>query len=144
MSASHPVRTIGALLTLSAVVVLGAACAPDSDGDGDGSQSVTAACAVLADTVDDAMASFTEVDAADPTAAAKATANVRTQLATVADSVDNARVAEIVGDLRSGFDVLANETAAAATGDLGGTPGLAEATDRIRAGMSQYHDLCGR
>jgi len=88
------------------------------------------------------MAVFTEADAADPTAAATATAGARDQLEKLTRSIDNDRVGAVVADLAAGFDVLADATSAAADGDVDGVTGLSEATDRIRSGVSEYHDLC--
>lgn len=140
MPAPRSARIVGALLAVGSVTVFGAACAPEpSRGE---NQTVASACTAVADTVGDAMAVFAETDAADPSAAATATADVSAQLTTLAPSVRNPDVAAVVADLRSGFDVLATATAAAAGGDLDGVSGLGDATDRIRAGVSEYHDLC--
>ncbi|EZP26174.1 hypothetical protein [Microbacterium oleivorans] len=141
MPASRSVRAVRAFVALGTVAVLTIGCAPETDrGD---SQSVKTACRTLADAVDAAMTSFSETDAADAAAAAAATADVRARLTEAAGSIDNARVEAVVAELRAGFDVLADASAAAADGEVGSVTGLAEATDRIRSGVAEYHDLCG-
>ncbi|WP_065569785.1 hypothetical protein [Microbacterium oleivorans] len=140
MPASRFARIIGALLAAGSVVAFGAACAPESPHRE--KQTVASACTAVADTVGNAMAVFTEADAADPTAAATATAGARDQLEKLTRSIDNDRVGAVVADLAAGFDVLADATSAAADGDVDGVTGLSEATDRIRSGVSEYHDLC--
>lgn len=142
MSASRPARAAGTLLVAAATAAVAVACTPATPRDD--TQTVAAACATLARAVDGAMTDFTETDAADPAAAATATADVRTKLRQVSGSIDNARVEAIVADLRAGFDVLADASADASSGDLDGAAGLADATDRIRTAVSDYHDLCGR
>lgn len=141
MPASRSVRTTGALVVAGLVALGGAACTSSSHPEADG-QSVAAACATLADTAEQAMTAFTEADAADPAAAAQATAEVRDDLAAAVTSIGNARVEAVAADLRAGFDVLAEATAAASKGDVAGATGLADATDRIRTGLAEYHDLC--
>jgi len=142
VSASRPARIIGALLAACCLAAVGTACSPGTHHDR--AQSVASACGALSDTVDQAMSAFTEVDAADPAAAAAATERVRADLEKLSPSIRNARVAAVVADLRSGFDALATATSAAAAGDLDDVGGLGEATDRIRSGVSEYHDLCAR
>lgn len=142
MSASRPARAAGTLLVAAAIAAITVGCTPAAPRHD--TQTVAAACATLSGAVDGAMTDFAEADAADPAAAATATAAVRTTLRQVSGSIDNARVEAIVADLRAGFDVLADASADAAAGDLDGATGLADATDRIRTAVSDYHDLCGR
>ncbi|WP_413354228.1 hypothetical protein [Microbacterium sp. 1P06AB] len=142
MSASRSARAVGVFLAAGCVAAVCAACSPAvHHGE---RQSVASACEAVATAVDDAMTAFADADATDPSTAANATASVRAQLEELAPSIHNARVADVVADLRSGFDVLATATSAAADGDLDGVTGLGEATDRIRSGVSEYHDLCAR
>ncbi|MFI8631035.1 hypothetical protein ACIGEP_00385 [Microbacterium sp. NPDC077663] len=141
MSASRRVRATGSLAVAGVIAAFGVACSAQPD-DGGEAQSVSAACATLAKAVDGAMATFATADAADPSATADATADVRDDLAAVADAIDNARVAAITADLREGFDILADATTAAAAGEIAGAAGVADATERIRTGVAEYHDLC--
>ncbi|MCM3697523.1 hypothetical protein [Microbacterium oleivorans] len=141
MPASRRLRVTVSLGLAGVIAALGVACSAQPDEVADG-QTVTAACAVLADAVDAAMAAFAEADAADPSITAAATADVRDHLEEVAATLDNARVEAVAADLRAGFDVLADATAAAAEGDISGATGLTDATDRIRTGVAEYHDLC--
>lgn len=143
MPASRSVRTTRALLIAIVVAAGSVACAPDGDGQGD-TQTVADACATLSDAVDEAMSAFAETDAADTAATASATAAVRDRLGTAVRSIGNGRVEAIATDLRAGFDALTAASAAAADGDVAAPTGLAQATDRIRTAVAQYHDLCGR
>jgi hypothetical protein len=135
-------RRAAALVAVGALVGLASGCAPTEGPDR--TQTVADACASLADAVDDAMTRFAETDATDLAAAAEATADVRAQLDAAAATVDNPRVDAVVAELGAGFAALADAAQAAAAGDVGTSAGLAEATDRIRAGVAHYHDLCAR
>lgn len=141
MPASRSVRALGALVVAAVVAALGVACAPQPTDAEDG-RSVSAACAALADAVEEAMTAFADADAADAASAAKTTAAVRDELTRVAATLDNARVEAIAAGLAAGFDTLAEATASSAAGDITGVAGLADATDRIRTGVAEYHDLC--
>lgn len=146
-----PIRSRAAAFTLGAVT-LAASCvltgctgtdtSSPSPSATDSTQSVSAACDIVRESVADAAAELQHLDAADPQAAVAAMTAVADRLGTAAAAVDNADVAAALPSLQTGFTKTAEILQAIAGGDLSQLPALQQAAGDIQSSFTEFSELC--
>lgn len=142
----HRIGLAAAALLLSLAV---AGCAPDSAGapvptgtDAAQTQSVEDACALVRDTVADAVAALQEIDPTDPAGAVEALTAVSERLARAASDVDNTQVAALLPDVEAGFSSSVDALEAVAGGDPSRLPELQSSVADLQSALMAFADLC--
>lgn len=139
-------RPFLALLALPLVLGL-TACddtgAPEPDRSSP-SQSVSAACAAVDESVADAVAALAAVDPADPAAAADAIAEVATHLETASAGVVNPTVAALLPAMQDDLDAIGAALTAIAAGDLSQSAELAAPIAGMQKSFARFREACGR
>ncbi len=145
------IRSRGAQLAI-ATFTLAASCAlagctstgaTSPSGSPTGStQSVSAACDTVRESVADAAAQLRKLNTTDPQAAVAAMTEVADRLGKAAAAVDNADVAALLPGLQSGFAKTAEILQAIAGGDLSQLPALQQTASDIQSSFEKFSELC--
>lgn len=151
---SSAARTL-AMLGLVAVGTFGlAACtgsptgststsAPQSsDEPGDAGQSKADACALIADSIQDATAEFEGIATADPAAVVDAMASAAQRLSDTATQVTNDEVAAVLPGVQAMFTEVAEVMDAIARGDVTKVDDLSQLATEFQETSDAFQEVC--
>lgn len=151
MNARH---ALGTLALLAALVVTGCTASPapasttspatasPADETGDGGQSTADACAIVAESVDSAIAAFASASPDDPAAVISALQAASRELVTVSERVTNDDVAALLPPLRDMFGEASEAMKAVADGDLARVADVSRLSGAFQEAASAYQELC--
>lgn len=151
---SSAARTL-AVLSLAAATAFGlAACtgsptgpastsaAQSSDEPGDAGQSTADACALIAESIQDATAEFEGIATADPAAVVDAMGSAAERLSDTATQVTNDEVAAVLPGVQAMFAEVAEVMDAIARGDVTKVDDLSQLATEFQETSDAFQEVC--
>ncbi len=113
-----------------------------SDLPGDEGQSTADACALVAQSIQDATAEFETIATADPAAVVEAMRSAAAELSETANQVTNDEVAALLPSVQDMFSQVAEVMDAVVQGDVTKVDELSELGAKFRATSEAFQEVC--
>lgn len=133
-------RRITALTITAAAVFALAGCS--GGGGAPANQTVEEACAVVNESVESAVAGFSDISADDPAQAAEAMHTAANAIADAAKKVSNPEVGDLLPSMTTTFNELGDAITAMGEGDLEALSGIQDLTQQVQEDVTAFQELC--